>query len=291
MPVKGSAQEGVIFVLHLAEGEPDFGCAPTEQGHRGLDGDGVDLDEQRVDQVEQPELQRGALRIPPVERELRDVVRLARHDVGQHGDDPDPSERHDGRDLVVVAAVNRKVVPARGGGLRDLRDVARRLLDSDDALVLCKLRVCRHSDVKAGARRHVVEYDRLVGHVGCGEEVLYQPLLRRLVIIGRDEQQRVGPNFAGIARERNFVVGIVCAGSGDHRHASRGVLDREFYHRAVFLIGQRRRLAGRADRDYGVGPAVDLPVDDTAKRLIIDCAVFHRGDYRDSRSGEYQRFT
>ena len=60
-------------------------------------------------------------------------------------------------------------------------------------------------------------------------------------------------------------------------HASGGMLDRGLDEQAVLVEIHRRRFARGADDDDAVGAFGDVPVDQLAKRLEIERAVFlHR---------------
>ena len=97
----------------------------------------------------------------------------------------------------------------------DAGDVAGGVLDADDVLQLEKPRhgLDRHVDHRA--RRDVVDDDRDADRVVDRLEVLVEPFLGRLVVVGRHDEERVGAGLLGMARELDRLGGDVRAGAGD----------------------------------------------------------------------------
>ncbi len=77
---------------------------------------------------------------------------------------------------------------------------------------------------------------------------------------------RVRTGLRGEACEFDRLGGGVGTGPGDHRHAPRAVLDGHTDQLAMFVHGDRGRLAGRADDHDAVGTFGDVPVDEAAQR-------------------------
>ena len=152
--------------------------------------------------------------------------------------------------------------------------------------MLRELLIDREGYVAAGARWNVVEDDRLIGRVCDRREVLDESLRSRLVVVGRDEQKRVGADLTGVPRESDRVIGVVRARARDDRDASGDPLDTVADALAVLLVGERRRLAGRSADDDGVGRIRDLALDHLAELLIVYLVVREGGDDGDRRSGE-----
>ena len=136
-------------------------------------------------------------------------------------------------------------------------------------------RVDRHVD--DAARRDVVDDDRNADRVVDGPEVLVEPFLGRLVVIGRDDEHGVGAGALGVQRERDCLGRVVRARPRDHRNPAARFVDADVDGAPVFLVGQRRALAGRSDRYEPMRPGGDLPVDQRAVGLLVDLAVLERG--------------
>src|SRR5690606_18349463 len=109
-----------------------------------------------------------------------------------------------------------------------------------------------------------------------------QPLLRRLVVVGRHDQQAVGSRALGGPGELHTVPGVV----GSHTRHHGGAIAHRLDHRAqdaiFLLVGGGGRLAGRAAHDQAV---VTLLIDqiggETPHSIVVDLAV--RGERRDHR--------
>ena len=91
--------------------------------------------------------------------------------------------------------------------------------------------------------------------------MLDQPIVARLVIIGRDHEQRVRPLGFGAARQRDGFCRVVAARSRDHRHAPRRPFHREGDDLLALRIGKRAWLACGTQHDERVGSAANLPID------------------------------
>ena len=79
--------------------------------------------------------------------------------------------------------------------------------------------------------------------------MVVKPFLRRFVVIGADNQGRIGTRGLGLLRQHDRVLGRVRAGSGNHRDLfAFGDLDAQTYQPLLLFIGERRRFAGRAAR-------------------------------------------
>ena len=144
--------------------------------------------------------------------------------------------------------------------------------------------VDRHVDHRAAG--NIVDDDRNADGVVDRLVVLVEPFLRRLVVIGRDDQHRVGARLLGVLRQFDRLGGRIRAGAGDHRHPALGLIDAPFHHLLVLVMRQRRALAGGADRHQAVGALADLPVHQVAECLLVERAVFERRDQRGKRSSK-----
>jgi len=104
-----------------------------------------------------------------------------------------------------------------------------------------------------------------------------EALLRRLIVIGRDDQQRIGADLFGMLGKLDGFAGIVRACAGDDRHALVGRFDAQFDDPFMLGMGKRRRFTGGADRHQAAGPLGDLPIHMGGKGLLVDGAAFGEG--------------
>ena len=116
-----------------------------------------------------------------------------RCDVGDHGNDPQPAESKKRDHLIIIAGIQLDLSIRQCHQFCNLADIARRLLDADDVRHIphqpCHgLR--QHIHTRPG--RHIVNQQRTAVHsVRHRPVVQIESLLRPLVIIRRDQQQRV----------------------------------------------------------------------------------------------------
>ncbi len=106
-------------------------------------------------------------------------------------------------------------------------------------------------DVPPRSRGHVVDDLWQVDGVRDRSVVLEQSALLGLVVVRRDEQQAVGTRVGGAFGEFERLARIVRSRPGDDGDVVDGLDDRldDLY---VFVVGQGRRLAGRADGNESV---------------------------------------
>ena len=202
--------------------------------------------------------------------------RVARHEVGRDGNDAGPADRQDRQREGVVAGEQREP-PLRG--LEDpahLLQVAARLLDRHDVLDGGQLRERLGLDVDRRARTDVVNHDGQVHRLRHRLEVEVEPPLGRLVVVGRNEQRRVGPDHLGMAREADRLPGVVGSGAGDDGDAAPRRLDRKLDDPVVLLMGERGRLARRAARHESARAALNVQVDEPRECGLIDLAIAKR---------------
>src|SRR2546421_11066172 len=99
--------------------------------------------------------------------------------------------------------------------------------------------------------------------------MLIKAFLCRFVVIGADNQGRIGTRLLGLPSQRDRVLGRVRAGSGNDRDSvTLGNFDTQGYQPALFVIGERRRFTGRAAWDQSVGTLIDLPSD-----MLLKCTL------------------
>src|SRR5699024_1642513 len=113
----------------------------------------------------------------------------------------------------VLAGVvdERGVVHHERGG----EEVALGVLDREDVRVVGQPQKRVRDDRGTGAAGDVVEHDRQVGRVGGGTHVRLDRRLRRLRIVGGDDEDAVGSRGGRAPGEVDGVGGDVVAGAGD----------------------------------------------------------------------------
>ena len=89
---------------NAAQRQPQFAAAQAQELHGGLDGDGVDLAEERANELMQLELKRACLQEAIFKAELCQFVHFAWDDICGDGDDALAAKSHDGGGGAVVAA-------------------------------------------------------------------------------------------------------------------------------------------------------------------------------------------
>ena len=259
----------------LFQGRPDFlqpglgGVAqrqaqgahvPAQQVQRRFDGDGVHVAEHGVAEVLQLQLQlSGGGEVVP-QAQLRQPVHLRWQDVGHYGDDALAAQHTDGRCLVIVAGPDGEVLRAQVPGLLNVGEVAPRLLDAVDVGVLGKLRIRLRRDGDAGAGGYVVQDQRHIHTVGDHLEVADEPGLAGLVVVGRHQQQSVGPGPLRVPGQGQGVLCGVGAGAGDHRQPPVHVVHTELDGPHPLPVAHGAGLAGGAADDDGVGAVFHLKV-------------------------------
>ena len=154
--------------------------------------------------------------------------------------------------------------------------------------MLGKLRVGRHLDGNAGARRYVIKYARDIHAVGDLVEMLNQPFLRALIVIRRHKQQPVRPDFFRVLRKLDRVSRIVRPGAGDDRHAPFRMLDGKLDGFLVLRVAHCRGLARSARDNDSVRMARNLRVDHAPELGKIDAVLGERRDDGDARALEDQ---
>ena len=180
-----------------------------------------------------------------------------------------------------------KSSPMRGALLRHPHHVGGRVLDAGDVLQLEQPLhgVDRHVDHRT--RRDVVDDDRNADRIVDRLEVLVEPFLGRLVVIGRHHQHGVGAGLLGVLRRARSPPW-----SNSSRRRRRPARGRAPGRRTIrprrlmLVVRQRRAFAGGADRHQAVGALGDLPVDQVAERFLVDGTVLERRDQRGERASK-----
>ena len=119
--------------LHLRERHTQRSRIVAEAAHRRLDGDGIDLAEERIDEIGIVDLHLYRRAHIAVKIMLTYIMCHARRNIRQHGDHTRTAKRQNRYNLVIVAGVDRKIIARRCAQTQDRREIAARLLHADDA--------------------------------------------------------------------------------------------------------------------------------------------------------------
>ena len=185
---------------------------------------------------------------------------------------PSPPARRNAAWLASSPDSSRNCIAQPAAQARHPRDVARGVLETDDARQLGEPPDRHVVQGAGGARGHVVEDDGKADRVVDGAEMHHHAGLGRLEIRRRDAEQRRGAGAFRRARQLDRRGRVVAAGAGDHRHAPGGRRDRP-RHDAMMLVGrQQRRLAGRAARHEGGYAAIDQAIAESLQGVEVDLA-------------------
>ena len=171
-----------------------------------------------------------------LERRLHQFRAEAGRDIRGHRNAAVPAGGHRRERRHVFARKLDKVRAHRVPLARHAADVAGRVLDADDVGQFGKPlhRVDRHVD--DASRGNVVDDDRNSDRVVDGLEVLVEAFLRRLVVIGRDDQNGVRAALLGVAASSIASRGVVGARAGDHRNPAARFVDADVDGAAVLFM-------------------------------------------------------
>ncbi len=174
---------------------------------------------------------------------------------------PLPTQEHQGDALAIVAADRRRSPSARADQIGAALDVAGGVLDADDIGHLRQAQRGVVGQVGHRAAGHVVEDQRQIDRFGDLAEMPVQTLLRRLVVVRHHRQTRAAPAFlaysvSSIASAVEFAP--VPAMTGMRPAACSTATRISSQCSSQF---DRRRFAGGADDDDGVGAFAHVPVD------------------------------
>ena len=107
---ESGAQTFASFLRKRTERQTQLFAADTQLGQRRLDGNGIDIGEQRFNQGQTVDLKLcGSLKISTQTGVCQRFDR-PRSDIGQNGDNARSAKRHHGGDLIVVTAPYGKTV-------------------------------------------------------------------------------------------------------------------------------------------------------------------------------------
>lgn len=125
------------------------------------------------------------------------------------------------------------------------------------------LRQRRHgldAHVDDGTAGNVIDHDRQLHAFGDRREVGEKTLLRRFVVIGRDDEDRVRTGLLRMLRKLDRFDRIIGPGTGDDRYAPRRRLDAQFHDLLMLVVGKRRRFTRGAHRHKAVAALFYLPL-------------------------------
>ena len=109
--------------------------------------------------------------------------------------------------------------------------------------------------------------------------MLVEPLLRGLVVVGRNAQDGVGAPQVEFAQLIQYLRRRVAAAAHHQRYAPRDVVgDEHGYHGALGHV-ERRRLGRGAQRHDVVHAAFDHIVDHACQRLVVNFSFGCKGGY------------
>src|SRR5581483_9983810 len=181
-----------------------------------------------------------------------------------------PAELEEALHEVVVAGVE---VEPLGDDVACLLEVVVRLLDGAHRLDLREPRDRVGLDVDDDARRDVVDDDRPVARARDRLEVRDDAALRRLVVVRRDDQERIGAELVRLLGQMDRVRGRVRPGAGDHRGRLADRLDRGTEQVEALVVGERRALARRPRDHEPVGAVLHKVAGELLERVEVDRAV------------------
>src|SRR3989304_4092597 len=255
-----------VRLRHRGKGKPELLVDPPHHGQGRLCGDGVGLDEQRVEQ--RPQLVMDVPRAGDLAEDIG-VVQI-RHQPGgnvrRHGDHPLRAKRHHGKEQGIVAGEDAELLRRHPDDVAHLGQVAGSLLPPHDGRDLGQAGHGGRRHVHPGPPRHVVEDDRDVGRLGDSAEVPDETLLRRLVVVRRDDECRACPRPFRVPGENDRLLRVVGAGPCDHRDAAVRRFENGVDDAFVLVEGKCRRFPGRPARDDPVRAVVDLECHELPQR-------------------------
>ena len=117
-------------------------------------------------------------------------------------------------------------------------------------------------------------------------EVLIEAFLRRLVVVGGDDQSGIGAGLGGPAGQPQGLLGAVRAGAGHYLDPPGGRFDHRRDHPLVLRVRKRGAFAGRAHRTDARRAGLDLELDVPLQRFDVHLAVAERRNQGDGQAGK-----
>ncbi len=109
-------------------------------------------------------------------------------------------------------------------------------------------------------------------------KVLEQTFLSRAVIIGGNDECRIGSALFGLASQGDGFVGGVGAGSSHDETASFCLVDGLFDDSEVFLVREGGGLSGGSDRNDSGDTGCDLTFDESRESVFVEIIVLEGGN-------------
>ena len=106
------------------------------------------------------------------------------------------------------------------------------------------------------------------------------PAWRRLVVVRRHDEDAVGAGLVRLLRQVDGVRGRVRPRAGDDRRPVADRRDRRPQELEPLLVGERRRLTGRAGDDDPVGSVLDEEPAELLVAVVVDTTVGVEGRHR-----------
>ena len=173
-------------------------------------------------------MQRGSLAEATVERLMGHPAEFTGKRVCRHRNNAVASQRRHRNGQTVVAGDHGKSLGTVFQNVCRLRQVAARLLDTDDVSAI--VREPQHglgSHVHAGTARHVIKYDPARRGFGQRLVVTVDSFLRRLIVIRCHRQHGIDPVEIRRTEGRNDIGRRIASEARYHGHTPRASLDDE----------------------------------------------------------------
>src|SRR6266545_101491 len=236
-------------------------------------------------QVAGVQLQRPA-HVAALER-LDEFLERRADEMGRDAHHADPQQR---QEVLVVARVlleGAAGVPVQAAGLGHVAD---RVLDPHDVVDLGQPEDRLELDLAARAPGDVVEQAGQPGGAGDRAEVEIEALLRRLVVVGGNQQQRANPCLLRKLCQLDRLGGRIGRGAGHHLAGVTRRLDHRGPQASLLVMGQRGRLAGGARDHQRVGAMVQqVPCQALSTAQVQGAIGGERGRHRGEHATEASR--
>ena len=178
----------------------------------------------------------------------------------------------------ILARELDKIRPAQHPLVTDPRQIAGGILDTDDARQLGQLRHGFGQHINDRTAGDIVDDDRQTAGLVDRGEMRDQTGLGRLVVIGRDNQNRIGTDAFGVFGQTDAFGRVVRTGTCNDGDTPRGGFD-DFGDNGFMLgMGQGGRFTGGPDRHQPVRSFRDVPFHQLLERVQIQRAVRERRD-------------
>ena len=198
--------------------------------------------------------------------------------VGGHADRADGTHGQQRQRQCILPAVDLEALRCGGDQAGRLGHVARGILDGHDRLDLVgEAEQGGGLDLAARTGRDVVEDHREVRGLGHSREVVDQARLGGPVVVRRDGQDGVGTDLGATLRVPDSRSGVVAPRTGDDGYVDR--LDHGGHDLDLFVVRERRRLAGRSNDHQGVVALLDEPARQRGRTVEVERPVL--GERRD----------